>query len=494
LLNGDAKVLTLSRTITLPKQPVNSERHDVEVRLTITNHSDQTHRVITVEQGPVGIQRMDKRTDLRAIDIAQGTSEQVNVKRHGLAGVKPSDSLIELEGVGPFWWAALQNQYFAFAYLPREESGNYPTSRVASVEGVDIDGVAETNEDKTFRIVSVGSDIAPGQSLSFATDAYIGPKDKDMFSHVEEYKKLGFERMVTNGYPGCTFDALTNFMIWLLIRLKPVTFGNYGFAIIILVLIVRTVLHPITKKGQVNMMKMSKEMGALAPKVEEAKKKFPNDKAKQSQETMKVYQEAGVNPAGNVMSCLPMLLQMPIWVALYASLNNNIAMRLEPFVLWIRDLTAPDELIQFGTEFTIPLIGGIMGPVKSLNVLPLLWGVTLYFQQKYMPKPTSPAASDKMSEQLAMQQKMMPIMFGFMVVLFYNMPSGMTLYIMASTLFGTIEQIRIRKHIRDMEDNPDLAAKPKKPKTSKGPGIFERMQKMAEEAQRAQSAQQKKRK
>lgn len=494
ILNGDANVLTLTRTITLPRQPVNTERHDVEVDLSITNHSDAPHRVIVIEQGPVGIQRMDKRSDLRAIDVAHGTGEAFKVKRHRFSGMKPQSALVDpAEGL-PFWWAAVQNQYFAFAYIPRDERGDYPAARITSVDSVDVDGVAATNEDKSFRLVTVPMEVPAGGSITLPATAYIGPKDKDMFSHVEEYKKLGFERMVTNGYPGCTFDALTNFMIWLLNRLKPITFGNYGFAIIILVLIVRTVLHPITKKGQVNMMKMQKQMGALAPKIEEVKKKYANDKAKQSQETMKIYQEAGVNPAGNVMSCLPMVLQMPIWVALYASLNNNIDMRLEPFILWIRDLTAPDAMIKFNSEFTIPLIGGMMGPVKSLNLLPILWGVTLYFQQKYMPKPTSPAASDKMSEQMAMQQKMMPIMFGFMVVMFYNMPSGMTLYIMASTLFGTIEQMRIRKHIREMEDNPEMMVKPKKPKAPKGPGFFERMQKMAEEAQRAQSAQQKKRK
>ena len=190
---------------------------------------------------------------------------------------------------------------------------------------------------------------------------------------------------------------------------------------------------------------------------------------------------------------VPMFLQMPIWVALFLSLSNNIGMRHQPLhFTWIHDLTAPDALYTFSSP--LPLIG------ESFNLLPLLVAVFMYLQQKLQPKPKpNPNMSDQQRQQQEMMQKMMPMMSIMMLIFFYKMPSGLNLYIMFSSLFGTLEQIRIRKHIKEREEKGELNKAPRKGNDSPGgrkPGkssFFERLQKMAEEAQKSQPRRQEKR-
>jgi YidC/Oxa1 family membrane protein insertase len=232
--------------------------------------------------------------------------------------------------------------------------------------------------------------------------------------------------------------------------------------------------------------------------VEELKKKFGNDKSRLQQETMKLYREHGINPATQMLTCLPMFLQLPIWIALFLSLSNNIQLRHQPFVLfpWVNDLTAPDALFTFPSPIVIPLLGW---EIPTFNLLPILVALFIYLQQKLQPKPKpNPNASEQQRAQQEMMQKMMPLMSIMMLVFFYKMPSGLNLYIMFSSLFGAIEQHRIRKHVKEKE-TPGSATGPApkpKPPTPKGPARmtvfeklharFERLRKAAEEAQKAQ--------
>jgi YidC/Oxa1 family membrane protein insertase len=236
---------------------------------------------------------------------------------------------------------------------------------------------------------------------------------------------------------------------------------------------------------------MQRKMSELAPKIDEIKKKYANDKARMNQEMMKL----NLNPAGQLMSCLPMLIQMPIWVALYLSLSNNILMRHEGVALtWIKDLTAPDALIPFSSAVHVPLFGW---RIASFNLLPILVSVFMYLQQKTAPKPpVSPNMSDEQRQQQEMMQKMMPLMSIMMLLIFYNMPSGLNLYIMFSSLFGWLEQVKIRRDIKRHEADGTLFAAPKPPdkpdddKRKPGkPSWFDRIQKLAEESQKAQRTQ-----
>jgi len=216
--------------------------------------------------------------------------------------------------------------------------------------------------------------------------------------------------------------------------------GNYGVVIIILVFLMRLAMHPITKKSQVSMSKMTK----LAPKAEEIKKKYANNKAEMNKQMMALYKEQGASP---IMGFLPMMVQMPIWIALWSAVYASIELRGAPFLpFWITDLSVPDALYRFPTAIVVPLWGW---KIESLNLLPLMMGVAFYLQQKLMPSQAAASANPQVAQQQKMMMIMLPLMFPLML---YKAPSGVNLYIMASTFAGVFEQHVIRKHIREKEE------------------------------------------
>jgi YidC/Oxa1 family membrane protein insertase len=188
-----------------------------------------------------------------------------------------------------------------------------------------------------------------------------------------------------------------------------------------------------------------------------------------------------------------MVLQMPIWIALFLSLSNNIQLRHQAcvFLPWVKDLTAPDALYTFATPLVIPLVGW---ELPAFNLLPIFVSVLMYIQQKLQPKPKpNPNASDQQRQQQEMMQKMGPMMSVMMLLIFYKMPSGLNLYIMFSSLFGALEQHRIRKHIKEKEAagtlNPvakDTAATSKREHSGRM-SWFGKLQKMAEQAHKKQA-------
>jgi YidC/Oxa1 family membrane protein insertase len=183
------------------------------------------------------------------------------------------------------------------------------------------------------------------------------------------------------------------------------------------------------------------KMSTLAPKAEEIKKKYANDKAEQNKQLMALYKEHGASP---IMGMLPMFVQMPIWIALWSAVYTGIELRGKPFLpFWITDLSAPDALVRFSTVI-VPLLGW---KVNSFNLLPILMGVAFYLQQKLTPQQA--AANPQVAQQQKMMMIMMPLLFPLML---YTAPSGVNLYIMASTFAGVIEQYVIKKHIREKEE------------------------------------------
>jgi YidC/Oxa1 family membrane protein insertase len=222
-------------------------------------------------------------------------------------------------------------------------------------------------------------------------------------------------------------------------------FGNYGIVIIIFVVMVRLLLHPITKKSQISMMSMQKI--SSHPRMIEIKKKYADNRAEMQKQTMQFYKDENVSPAQGIMGVLPMFLQMPIWIALYRAIYANFELRGAGFALWINDLSAQDALYVFPKEIIVPLVGW---QLDSFNLLPVLLGVAMFLQQKLMPQSKPGAVqNDQMAQQQKMMMFMMPIM---MLVFLYKAPSGLNLYIMASTFAGVAEQVIIRKHIREKEE------------------------------------------
>jgi YidC/Oxa1 family membrane protein insertase len=196
---------------------------------------------------------------------------------------------------------------------------------------------------------------------------------------------------------------------------------NYGVAIIILTLLVKAVLWPLGTKSYKSMA----EMKRMQPLLNEIRAKYPNDKKKMNEEVMALYKTYKINPMGG---CLPMLVQIPVFFALYRMLYEAIELRHAPFIGWINDLSAPDRLFHF--PFSIPF----MEPPYGIPVLTLIMGVTMFIQQKMSPPVGDPT-----------QAKMMMLMPVVFTVIFINFSSGLVLYWLVNNVVSISQQYFIQK-------------------------------------------------
>jgi len=348
-------------------------------------------------------------------------------------------------------WVASVSKYFAAIVVPLPDGDkdycDWVTDKKGQLYNPDGDRKANSGDEAMgldFKI-SPSTLAAMGQANSSKTyhfQLYIGPKDKSLFDKNERYDELGFVQTID--FMGCCCPAKIikplAFGILALMKWMYGFIGNYGVAIIILVFLMRMAMHPITKKSQISMSKMSK----LAPMSEEIKKKYANNKAEMNKQMMALYREQGASP---IMGFLPMMVQMPIWIALWSAVYASIDLRGAAFLpFWITDLSMPDALYRFQTVIVLPLLGW---KIESFNLLPIMMGVAFYLQQKLMPSQASAASNPQVAQQQKMMMFMMPLMFPLML---YKAPSGVNLYIMSSTFAGVFEQYVIRKHIREKEE------------------------------------------
>ncbi len=250
---------------------------------------------------------------------------------------------------------------------------------------------------------------------------YLGPLD---MNRLKAYG-IGLERTIDLGRMRFLSVLALRFMLFLR-RFIP----NYGVIIIIMSVLTKVLFYRLTHKSTKSM----KDMQRLQPKIKELQEKYKDDKERLNKETMKLYKEAGVNPLGG---CLPLLLQMPVFFALFNVLRNTIELRGAPFALWINDLSSPDVLFDFG--FSIPFIG------NEFHLLPLLMGGAMVLQTKMGASPTGEAAP---AAQTKMMTTMMPIMFTFF---FYRMPSGLVLYWIVNNILTIVQQYYVHKEVEKEE-------------------------------------------
>ncbi len=293
------------------------------------------------------------------------------------------------EGVTYFF--TVQNKYFVGAVVPQGDSQG-PTKMWRVSSGRD-------------EPPSIGGEILVERAAGLASnrvayDVYIGPLDYAGMTALG----LGIEGAVDLGAKWIRplSKAILGFLIWM-----HGFIPNYGVVIVLFSSAINLLFFPLTFKSTRSM----RDMAALKPRLDALKEKYKDEPQKMSEATMRLYKEAGVNP---LAGCFPLLLQMPIFFALYAVLFHTIELRQEPFVFWIRDLSQPD--VVFNLPFALPLIG------SGVALLPIIMGVTSYFQSK----ATMVDPSQKM------MVTMMPIMMTF---IFFTMPSGLVLYWLMSNLF-----------------------------------------------------------
>ena len=446
----DQPVLKLTKTYRIHR---NSYLFDCD--FTVENLTDSEQKVRFNLTGPGGLGREAFRRDMRSVVAgfknSQGQVVGAMLNTRDLAKAENlEDRQLKLPG-GNFLWAAAVNKYFATIVVPLPDDGkdycDWITDRTGRLYNPDGDAKVNSGDEMlSVDLSATSSSIAArGQannSKIYKFQLYLGPKDKSLFDKNERYRELGFVQTITFMPCFCCPASIINPLAFGILALMKWMYGfwphNYGIVIIILVFLMRLIMHPITKKSQVSMSKMS----TLAPKAEEIKKKYANNKAEMNKQMMALYREQGASP---IMGFLPMMVQMPIWIALWSAVYASIDLRGAAFLpFWITDLSVPDALVRFST-LTVPLLGW---KIQSLNLLPILMGVAFYLQQQLMPSQASASTNPQMAQQQKMMKIMMPLLFPLML---YTAPSGVNLYIMASTFAGVIEQHVIRKHIREKE-------------------------------------------
>ncbi|QCU91061.1 membrane protein insertase YidC [Thiomicrorhabdus sediminis] len=289
-------------------------------------------------------------------------------------------------------WAAMIQQYFLTAIVPDQAAQNSYFAKPLG-EGRYAVGVVEPMVE-----------VAPGQTGSLNSQLFIGPESQKLLADIADGLEL------TIDYGVLTF--LSEPLFWLLDQIHSVV-GNWGVAIILLTILIKLVFYKLSETSYRSMARLRK----FQPKLQQLKENYGDDKVIFQQKMMKLYKEEKINPLGG---CLPILIQMPVFIALYWVLLYSVEMRQAPFMLWIEDLSAQDPYF----------------------ILPVIMGITMYIQQKLNPS----AMMDEMQQKV---MKMLPFIFTFFFLWF---PAGLVLYWVVNNILSVSQQWYITKKI-EKEDN-----------------------------------------
>lgn len=280
-------------------------------------------------------------------------------------------------------WSAFESKYFLQAVVPL-------SGTIANVQVDQVSGIVRNIFESTV------SELAVGQSYRQDFLLYFGPRDLDILKEVN----YDLAKAIDFGF----FTPISKPLLYVL-KFFYSFFGNYGVAIILLTVIIKLLFWPLTHKSYASM----KDMQKLQPEMQKIREKFKNDRERQNRELMELYKTHRVNPLGG---CLPMVVQIPVFFALYKVLMDAIELRQAPFMFWISDLSLKDPYY----------------------VTPLIMGATMFIQQKLTPTTMDPTQ--------ARIFMLMPIIFTF---LFLNFPSGLVLYWLVNNLLTILQQYIIHR-------------------------------------------------
>jgi YidC/Oxa1 family membrane protein insertase len=319
---------------------------------------------------------------------------KLNLLPYKKLGVSGNQSQPALEA-GPLEVAGIEDQFFAAAFIPNGTDDfslwHWTKNRTVTVDG--------KQESQPVAEMAAGS----AQAVPLHVTMYVGPKDLALLGKVQP----SLEGLVNFGWTGVIAKPLLLFLQWLY-RYIP----NYGWVIVVLTLIINFALFPLRMTSWRSMQKMQKVAPEIRSIQDRYKKYGMTDprKRKMNEEVMAVYQREGINPMG---SCLPMMLQMPIWWALWRALTGAIELRHAPWILWIHDLSAKDPYY----------------------ILPIAMAITMYLMTKMTPQMATDPAQQKMT-------MWMPLMFA---AFFFTLSSGLNLYMFTSNLVGVGQQYYLNR-------------------------------------------------
>ncbi len=351
-------------------------------------------------------------------------------------------------------WMALRNKYFTVILAP----GNPDQIEGAHLKGTSV-GLPDNGHSEVYSgRLTYG--FRGSNEYSQSLFLYVGPVS---YKQLDAYG-MNLEKVVDFGsFFGLRFIVrpIAEYVLLPIFNLLHMFIPNYGLVIIIFSIIIKLLMHPLTKSSMMSMQKMQ----ALQPKIQEIKTKYKDDVQLQQKETMKLYSTYGINPAGG---CLPMVLQMPIFIAMWGTLQSVIELRQQPFIWWIKDLSQPDVILNFG--FSLPLVG-----LHFISGLALLMGITTFIQQKMTVKDP---------QQMAFVYIMPPML----TILFMTFPSGLNLYYFMFNILSIGQQYYYNQKYKGIELKPVDPSKRKK-------SFMEKLSEAAEQkAKTMQSQQQKKKK
>lgn len=395
------------------------DRYDISMKIDLRNVGDLIDGSYYYLTWRSGVESTEP--DLKA--------DMQNAKAYALQGDNKEDFNVDERfeqkqlGSYPTDWVAIKTKYFTVAVIPQGVKG----------QGVRFIGeqVEKPNEEEPWK--KYGFDLKmPFNERQSKTDnytLYMGPLDYDII------KSYGFELEQIIDLGPSIFRPFGKFILWSF-RWLHSFIPNYGWVIVIFSILIKLMLFPLTKKSYKSM----KEMQALQPIMQELNEKYKDNAQKKQQEVMKLYKEYGVNPLGG---CIPMVLQMPLLIALFNVFRSTIELRGASFIWWITDLARPDTVAIL--PFTIPLYG------NTLNILPLFMGVTMFIQQKISMKDPK-------------QKAMVYFMPLFLTLLFNSFPSGLNLYYALFNILSIMQEKLIPYKIRTPEEMKAHKAAQKKTK------------------------------
>lgn len=285
-------------------------------------------------------------------------------------------------------WVAFQQHYFLTAWIPNQKGLNRLYTQA-------------TQDKYTIGSVSEAYSIKPNQSLNLDSKLYVGPEDTSVLKQLAP----GLDQTVDYGLLWFLSDALFSLM-----KNIEKIIGNWGWSIVMITILIKLLFYRLSASSYRSMANMRR----LQPKLEQLKQRFGDDKAKFSHATMELYKSEKVNPLGG---CLPIIIQIPVFIALYWVLVESVELRHAPFVLWIKDLSAADPY----------------------HILPLIMGLTMFIQQKLNPAPPDPA-----------QAKVMMLMPVFFTFLFWGFPAGLVLYWIINNTLSILQQWWITRKYKEV--------------------------------------------
>lgn len=352
---------------------------------------------------------MSNNYDYRRVSVRYDDDKRRDAKFNDGLFVADSDETVD--------WMALSGKYFTFMLIPETDG---IISGAEAVQTMNETGVPQENTIFMTRAASASSSVQDMYSL------YAGPKVKSSLSiydkgESEVFRSEGHELVsIIDGSWLSWLETILNWILQLFYKVIP----NYGISIILLTILIKLLLQPLAKKGMDSTAKMS----ALTPKINEIKERYPNDPEAQNAAMAKLYKEENINPMG---SCLPMLIQFPIFIALYGLLNTNFDLRGSMFIPgWIPDLSIPDTI--FTLPFALPFLG------SQVHLLPILYTISMIFSMKI----TQTGSTGAQPGMMKFMTYGMPLIFFFVM---YNAPSGLLLYWSTVNVISIGQQVLVNK-------------------------------------------------